>query len=224
MRRAASLLELVIAIVVMGIAMMTLPLMLTTTQSNNTFAMQQEAILAARTQVGDMLTYLWDEHSIDSNGTIAVLDTNSTYAKFERHNNSVRRIGHVKGNKRRKYFTGKTYATTPSLLGKDGSDSTPDDIDDFDTTSATLHTYAESAGVLDYKFDINMTTTVSYINDNFNESQPFEFNTTSIAHTTNIKMTKLTLRGNSSSSKDLNITLRTYSCNIGANQLLRRSF
>jgi len=238
MRRAASLLELVIAIVVMGIAMMTLPLMLTTTQSNNTFAMQQEAILAARTQVGDMLTYLWDEHSIDSNGTIAVLDTNSTYAKFERHNNSVRRIGHVKGNKRRKYFTGKTYATTPSLLGKDGSDSTPDDIDDFDTTSAIVQrrtdsngTLAEDAGTLDYKFDFNMTTTVSYVDDNFSKSTPFEFSkttyispTTGTKDTTNIKMTTLTLIGNGSSSKDLNITLRAYSCNIGANQLLRRSF
>jgi len=209
-RKAASMLELVIAIVVMGIAMMTLPLMLTTTQNNNIFTMRQEAIYAARTQLGDMLTYSWDEHSMDSNLNIGVLDTNST-------NNNLR-IGHVKGNKRRKYFTKETNATTPAKLGKDGAELTPNDIDDF--SSPTPVTIQHIANTLDYRYDLNMTTTVSYVDDNFAEGSTFILDINSSNKSTNIKMTKLIITNNN----DFNMTLRAYSCNIGANQLLRRDF
>ena len=59
-----SMLELVVAIVVMGIVVMSLPLILTQVQNNNAFAMQQEAILAAKAKIGDVLTYEWDANSI----------------------------------------------------------------------------------------------------------------------------------------------------------------
>ena len=49
MRKAASMIELIIAIVVMGIAVMTLPILLLKTQNNNAYTLQQEIILAART-------------------------------------------------------------------------------------------------------------------------------------------------------------------------------
>lgn len=78
MRRGTSMLELVVAIVVMGIAVMALPLMLSQTKSNNEFAMQQEAILAARTKLGDVLTYAWDEANVLLTGATLVLDTNDT--------------------------------------------------------------------------------------------------------------------------------------------------
>ena len=221
MRKAASMIELVIAIVVMGIAMMTLPLMLTTTQNNNTFAMRQEAILAARTQLGDELTYLWDENSMDSNHNVAVLDTNSTNIFFERVPSTIRRIGHIKGNKRRKYFASPTYATAPANLGKDGIEATPNDIDDF--SSSTPITIQHVANTLDYRYNLNMTTTVSYVDDNFTQGTPFDFNTsaTSPAKSTNIKMITLIITND---NNDFNMTLRAYSSNIGANQLLRRDF
>jgi len=217
LRKGASILELVIAIVVMGIAMMTLPLMLTTTQNNNIFAMRQEAIYVARTQLGDMLTYYWDEHSIDSNLNIGVLDTNSTNSNFER-NSTMRRIGHVKGNKRRKYFASQIYATTPINLGKDINETTPNDIDDFNSPIPV--TIQHIANTLDYRYDLSMTTTVSYVNDNFTDGTLFTFDINDSNRSTNIKMTKLTI----TNGADFNMTLRAYSCNIGANQLLRRNF
>ena len=221
MRKATSMLELVIAIVVMGIAMMTLPTMLTTIQNNNVFSLRQEAILAARTQLGDELTYLWDQNSIDSNQNIAVLDTNSTNSNFERVPGTIHRIGHIKGNKRRKYFSSITYATSPVNLGKDAGETIPNDIDDFSSSAPV--TIKHDANSLDYRYDLNMTTTVSYVDDNFTEGTTFDFNTSTIspAKSTNIKMTTLTITNN---NNDFNMLLRAYSCNIGANRLLRRDF
>jgi len=218
-KNGASMIELVIAIVVMGIAVMTLPLMLTTTQNNNTFALQQETILAARTQLGDMLTYPWDEHTVGANHAIGVLDTNSTSYKRFPDNNSTRRVGHIKGSRRRKFFTSLTYTTATASLGKDGIEPIPNDIDDFNTATPTTIHLVQNAGVLDYRFDFNMTTTVRYINDTANPSN-FTFLDANITNTSNIKMITLKLQG-----KDINtLTFRAYSCNIGANELLRRNF
>ena len=170
MRKASSMIELVIAIVVMGIAVMTLPLMLERTQANNAFAMQQEAILAAKTQIGDIITFPWDENSLNTtSNVVAVLDTDS--ASYQREVNTTRRIGHVVQNKRRKFFTN---STTASDIGGALTDNIID-IGDFDNTDSNLTQAAagEDAGVLDYRFDLNMTTKIRYINDTPNT--PFAF-------------------------------------------------
>lgn len=221
LRKASSMIELVIAIVVMGIAVMALPLMLTTTQENNKFSIQQEAILAARTQIGDMLTYPWDENSIDNT---YVLDTNSTNAKFERiDTNNTRRVGHVVGDKRRKYFSTAITATLPPKLGSDVGDAgTIDDIDDFKTgTPTTVNKSNETAALgLDYRFGFNMTTDVKYVDDIYNPGTVFELKTADATKSTNIKMVELTLQG-----EEINtFKLRAYSTNIGESELLRRDY
>jgi len=220
-RKAASMLELVIAIVVMGIAMMTLPLMLSRVQSNNNFAMQQEAILMARTQIGDIVTYRWDENSL-LNFKIGVLDTNSTY--FRRDGNSTRRVGHVKGNKRRKFFNSERNASLTNTFGTaDNGESIPDDIDDFNDKDKNLTGTTNAS--FDYKFsDANTTMKISvkYINDS--NTSPFIFYPSTLptgTTTTNIKMITVDLNN---SQLDGNLTLRAFSCNIGANQLLRKDF
>jgi len=222
LRNGSSMIELVIAIVVMGIAMMTLPLMLTRVQSNNEFAMQQEAILMARTELGDILTYPWDENSTDSSFNVGILDTNGD-SHFNRSpdNNSTRRIGHVKADKRRKFFATPTPAT-PSPLGQEGSDY--NDLDDFITGNKVLIDSTDTNTTLGYKVsDSNMTISVNYISDNTNYPfTTFDFNTTVAGTTTNIKMITVTLKN--TLLNDGNITLRAFSANIGANQLLRRTF
>lgn len=226
MRKASSMIELVIAIVVMGIAMMALPLMLTRTQSNNEFAMQQEAILAARTQIGDILSYRWDENSINSDLVSAVLDTDSPTLNFKRYPdiNSTRRIGHIKSDKRRKYFTASTPAS--AILGPDGAGNL-DDIDDFKDTNKSIITNIgeEAAAGLDYRFDFNMSTNVVYVDDNFILGNPFIFkiNATVLPipnATSNIKMIEIKTTG----ANINNFVLRAYSANIGEGQLLRRDY
>lgn len=213
LRKASSMIELVIAIVIMGIAVMTLPLMLERVQANNAFAMQQEAILAAKTQLGDMITYPWDENSLKNN-VVAVLDTQS--ASYQREVNTTRRIGHVKQDKRRKFFNNTTNA---SVIGTATNNII--DIADFDTDVAELNKLnaadADFAGTLDYRFDFNMTTSVRYINDN---PVNFVFSDANISTTSNIKMITVTLQGDNIST----FQLRAYSSNIGESELLRRSY
>jgi len=214
LRKASSMIELVIAIVIMGIAVMTLPLMLERVQENNAFAMQQEAILAAKTQLGDIITYPWDENSLKNN-VVAVLDTQS--ASYQREvNTTTRRIGHVKQDKRRKFFSNETNA---SVIGTATNNIT--DIADFDTDVAELNKLnaadADFAGTLDYRFDFNMTTSVRYINDN---PVNFVFSDANISTTSNIKMITVTLQGDNIST----FQLRAYSSNIGESELLRRSY
>lgn len=214
LRKASSMIELVIAIVIMGIAVMTLPLMLERVQANNAFAMQQEAILAAKTQLGDIITYPWDENSLKNN-VVAVLDTQS--ASYQREvNTTTRRIGHVKQDKRRKFFSNETNA---SVIGTATNNIT--DIADFDTDVAELNKLnaadADFAGTLDYRFDFNMTTSVRYINDN---PVNFVFSDANISTTSNIKMITVTLQGDNIST----FQLRAYSSNIGESELLRRSY
>jgi len=214
-RKAASLIELVFAIVIMGLAMTTLPMMLTRVQKNNTFAMQQEAILIARTQIGDIITYPWDENSFDDSYNVGILDTDGD-TDFNRTN----RVGLINANKRRKFFTNNTPATYP--LVKESTDI--DDIDDFNTKNQVLTAGVNTNSTLGYKLsDSNMTINVNYIADTTTFPTPgtFNFNTTSLSKSTNIKMIEVSLQNG---LLDKNITLRTFSSNIGANQLLRRTF
>ena len=220
MKKASSMIELVIAIVIMGIAMMTLPLMLTRVQNNNAFAMQQEVLLAVKTKIGDITTFKWDENSILSTSNVAVLDVNNSDSELARFpdNNSTRRVGHIDKNKRRKFFSTNRVATLP---GNWSAGTAFDDIDDFIGTVDF-----NATGGLDYRFDFNMTTDVGYISDDANYSaniNDFLFNGTKLSNasgSTNIKIITVTVRGEDISS----FQLQTYSFNIGESRLLRRPY
>lgn len=225
MRKAASMLELVVAIVVMGIVLMSLPLLISQTKSNNEFAMQQEAILAARTKLGDVLTYAWDEQSANQTQVAFVLDTNDTGSDSELNKNSTsRRVGHVLGDKRRKGFDVLTPSTASGALGADGGEilATFNDIDDFSGSIQTLSASATTA--FDYKFtDMNITTTVFYIADNATYTNSnivgFQLGTANVGRRSNIKMVQVSVRGAQN-----DFVLRSYATNIGESELLRRTW
>lgn len=228
MRQGSSMLELVIAIVVMGIAVMSLPLILLQTKSNNEFALQQESILAARTKLGDILTYAWDEEATNQLEGAFVLDTNDTGSETElnKHTNS-RRIGHLLADKRRKGFDTFTQATAHNALGSDTGEVTLlayDDIDDFHNSVQSLYNTGEAAlNGLDYKFtDINLTTRVIYVDDSATYSNQiindFIFTTANANRRSNLKMIQIDVVG-----AQTNFSLRAYSANIGESELLRRT-
>jgi len=220
MRKAASMLELVIAIVVMGIAVMTLPILLLKTQSNNEYTLQQEIILAARTKMGDTLTYRWDENSL-IHDKIFVLKTGGDSDLNISSSGNIRRIGHVVGSKRRKFSNDLNSSIPVANLGPDGGDL--DDIDDFDGQTDTLKIGSQVTS-LDYHFtDFNLSTSVVYISDNANYGNPnlnFTFDTNASTTTSSIKMLTLKVKGPNS----LPFTIRSYSCNIGESELLRKAY
>ena len=76
MKKGTSLIELIISIVVMGITLMSLPLVLAQMQKSDEFAVQQEVINATKAQVGSVLTHYWDGKTFDANSSLSyVLDT-----------------------------------------------------------------------------------------------------------------------------------------------------
>lgn len=212
-----SLIELVFTIVIMGIVVMSLPLILTQVQRNDAFAMQQEAILAAKAKIGNILTYEWDHNSYDSTASRSfVLDTTGA-DELRRVGTTNMRRGHILAESRRKFFDANT---TASPIASDGG--YLDDIDDFNGTSNPLTvTAGENAGTLDYIFDLNLTTSINYAEDNATYSSngtlnDFTFNPNNApATTTNIKVISVTVSGG-----DQNITLRAFTCNIGESSLL----
>lgn len=221
MRNGSSLLELIVAIVVMGIAVMALPLMLTQTQSNLEFAMEQEAILATRTKIGDILTYEWDENSLQNDRSAVLVTTGDAELNVEV--NTTQRAGHVNADKRRKFFP--NLATSSTVLGADGGDL--DDIDDFHNDVQTLFANTEAANTgFDYKFsNLSLMPTVVYVSDAYanygdNNITNFVLGTANAGTQTNIKMVEVNATNPALNAS--NFVLRAYSCNIGESELLKR--
>lgn len=220
MRSAMSMLELVFAIVIMGIAVMSLPLILTQVQTNNAFAMQQEAILAAKTKIGDILTYEWDDNSYDTTAQRSfVLDTANGDGALRRVGTTNQRIGHINVDYRRKLYDATVVLNdrSASAIGADAGDL--DDIDDFSGQAITIAATLETAGTLDYIFTaLTLTPTITYASDTAIYSNPtltFTFDPVNANAITNIKTISVQVTGTNQ-----NITLRAFSCNIGESTLL----
>lgn len=215
MRPAMSMIELVFAIVIMGIAVMTLPLVLTQVQNNNAFALQQEAILAAKAKIGNVLTYEWDERSYDPITLYSYVLNASNGDNELNATVGTQRVGHIDTDYRRKFFPTETNAST---IGSDANDAGSfDDVDDFNGISTLV---AADPQTLDYVFDLNLTTSVNYVSDNTNYAAStlngFALNPNYGGATpTNIKAISVTVSGG-----DQNITLRAFTCNIGESKLL----
>jgi prepilin-type N-terminal cleavage/methylation domain-containing protein len=233
MKKAFSLIELVLAIVIIAISVMTIPLMLAQSSNNNSFALMQESILAARTKMGNILTYEWDANSTIAVGTdtyIRVLDVRNGDNELDRNDTLVtildenRRTGHVAADKRRRFHD--QNLTTPAGMifpSQNVDNANPTNINDFHQQASEL---SNGRGDFDYVMDFNMTTTISYVSDEADysaQSVDFNFSTSGVAITdinsTNIKMIDIfvQMQGNSSPFR-----LRSYSCNIGQAELLER--
>jgi hypothetical protein len=225
MRKASSMIELVFAIVIMGIAVSALPMVLLQSQNNNALALQQEVILATKTKLGYLLSYEWDVNSYDTNASVSrVLDTNaSTSADSAFYTITTRRIGHVAADKRRRL---RDDMRAPTIVGSaNWGNAALGDIDDFDGRSET--TTVVSAD-MDYIFNLELNSTVNYISDspssgNYNNQDVnFTFNASSTpANQTNIKM--ITVRTNDT-SHNVNIVLRAFASNIGESGIAKRAW
>lgn len=226
-RSGFSLVELVLSIVIIAIALMTIPLMLNQSAKSNQFALMQESILAARTKMGNILSFKWDHNASDLNGSVVrVVDVTHGSLALKRitYGSKNRRKGHIKEDRRRRMTDSETNAS----LGIEGTDY--DDIDDFHNDSSIV---AAAVGGVVGKFDyldddLNLTTTIMYISDDINYSEQnltFDFNVSSAVNfsatkSTNIRM--IELNATSVNRSDLPFVFRTFSCNIGQSKLYER--
>ena len=219
MRKAASMIELVIAIVVMGISVSALPMILTQSQKSNALSLQQEVIMATKSKLAYILSYEWDENSYDENASVSrVLETNTTTGAASAFNrvNGTRRIGHVVADNRR-----RLWDTTATMRFPVVDTNSSDDMDDFNGVEENTTIASET---MDYIFTVRLLPTIFYVNDgstlNYNAPNiTLDFNTTTIGGPTNIKMIQITTTG-----PDINTTLRAFSCNIGESTIAKRQW
>ncbi|WP_456404286.1 type II secretion system protein [Hydrogenimonas sp.] len=218
MRRAFSMIELVVSIVVIGIAFMSVPLIMSETSKSVEVSIKQEAVMAALTQMVNIMSYKWDEQQTDEsvNGSYAkVLDTYSL-AQLQCYNYAEgrRRVGHFVGDGRRKCYNTPREATPAANLGSDGGDM--DDIDDIIGDSTLLS--GTDAPFEDYKKEYGSSITVVYVDDNISNSDfspsiiSGSIHTAATATRTNIKMIETTI---SSAEDDKEVVLRAFAANIG---------
>jgi hypothetical protein len=215
LRPAIAMIELIFAIVIIGIVLMSAPMLISTASKSGYVAIQQEGINEAATKVNMIMGYHWDEWSADELFLDPILGVSSAgHNDLNESGTTGRRIGTPKESYRsfvRSDGTDDLNAST--TLGFDGTES-EDDMDDFQGASTLFFTGETSTNEYVETTTINISTAISYSTDTLVSGG---YNQSDI---TNIKSIITTL-SSSSGIDELNktIILRAFSCNIGGYKL-----
>ena len=238
-KRGIAMIELIFALVIMGIVLMSAPMLISQASNSGNVALQQEAIAAVASQTAIVLSMHWDENNSNIPiGESPILDSNRVPFDF---NETDVPLGLVNVSGRNTQNSSTTLTPSPiSNLGKDETNSSDtnesdysdfDDVDDYNNEKFGLIVFNSensSSDIGDY-VDVNMTmrTTINYTEDRINTGDTSfltgttinlnsKINSTDIGVITNIKFVKVNLTSESG-VKELNksITLEAFSCNIG---------
>lgn len=205
-RPAIAMLELIFAIVVIGITLLSVPLMVNQATQSTYTTLQQEAIAAAASDMNLILSREWDDANTNDSLDSTILTTASS-----NYNQAARTNLHS-----RSYFTSTGSTLSASSIGSDSGDM--DDIDDINDVNTTLTALGGSNLV-----DTNMTiaTTVTYLND----ALISPVGTSAPGATSNIKGITITLTsGGTTPELQKTVNLNAFSSNIGSYQLERKVF
>lgn len=235
--------------VIIAIAMMSAPMLISTASKSSSVAMQQESIAAAVSQMNMILSSQWDH--FDTNQTVGqpVLTTASTVltacTSGEKYPIGVTAVG-VGGGRYcinpDSVITDSRKASTKLAADNDSGEVFGfNDIDDYNGESFTITVYnAENYSTAEGDYidkDINITSMIAYIDDSprdksnntedfketTNFSNPFRNKMNENNETRNIKMISIQLVSsniaNEVGAKQINLS--AFMCNIGsANNIL----
>lgn len=242
LRRAVAMLELIFAIVILGIVMMSAPMLIATATESTYVGLQQEAVASASSEIGMILTHHWDEGNTDPTRSASILVSSDGDNDLDEAIVGTiptgKRAGTPSSSSRRFRTLGGTINTTPSAnLGTDGGDR--DDIDDFITAAATALKDEESTSTLTGDVvdkGITIEVNVNYLNDTpggssykgtdttLTYNRPF-VNPAAAGNDSNIKQVQVRLRSNRPEEElQKDIVLNAFSCNIGTYQLKQAVF
>ena len=220
LRPAIAMIELIFALVIMGITLMSAPMLLNMSiQSSNT-AMQQESIAAASSQISLILTHAWDEGNTNGTTGYGILNTTG-----DTELNSTNRWHYS-----RIYNTGLGMTTDASAAADFIDANLNNDIDDFNrqTRHVTLYNASEVSSITDNEGEylkgvaFNMISSVKYVvpktkinysagNVAFNKPSEDASPTTSSIKYVNVTLTDTTGQAEHNQS----VSLYAFSCNIG---------
>lgn len=221
-RPAIAMIELIFAIVIIGITLMSAPMIISqSVQSVNT-NLQQESVAAAASQISLILTHHWDENDtsdVAGDGILRVVAGAPLLSVASRDTNFTRKYN----------APGTGFEDASTILGSEGGDL--DDMDDFNTQTYNLILYGnENINIKENEGDyidktVTMSNIVEYGIDVTSDytTQPVVFNNPfRISNaSTDIKLitVRLTsLSGVSEYAKE--ISLSAFSCNIGASRVI----
>ena len=207
LRPAMAMLELIFALVIIGITLMSAPAIVSQSVQGSNIALQQEAIAATATQIGLIQTYYWDE-----NGSDALIDITAAEETNLR----------AKGFKR--IIAASVQRTPANALTSENNDLHiikgvpgiyfPDDIDDFNSKPNVLKLYKDEENTTQQNEGkyldkaIIMTNTVKYVDDDLND----------VTKASDIKLIQVRLTnstGGRPRELEKDIRLTAFSCNIG---------
>lgn len=235
-RPAIAMVELIFAIVIMGIILMSAPMLISTASKSGYVAIQQEAINEAASRVNMIMGYHWDENSANETILDPILSTSSPIADLAEStyadgNGTGRRIGTPRESYRSFVRPDNTRvaATAAGNLGDDGIEN---DMDDFMGPPIGL-ILSGTGNESDYiEKNVTIVTTVAYINDAPDgntyavNTLNFDANFTQTQPSRNIKRISITLTSDAASPDELDkeIILHAFTSNIGGYKLEERSF
>jgi hypothetical protein len=234
-RPAIAMIELIFAIVVMGIVMLSAPTLISVSAKSTTVALQQEGINEAAARINMILTYEWDDNNIKHcQGSASILGTTNGDDELNTRNaaDANRRRGVIANTSPANTHTFNCTGTEYNATAIKREAGIFDDIDDFNGTSTLKVITGLGAGNSaigeDYieKETVKIATAVQYGKDDATYSNeiiqdfvPFA----AAAGTTNIKTISTTLTStNTAQELQKNITLQAFSCNLGSYQFHRR--
>ena len=229
MRPAVAMLELIFAIVIMGIILMSAPMLISTAAKSGYVAIQQEAINEAASQVNMIMGYQWDENDVQEEYIDPILQVSSDgHDDLDEEGSTGRRQGTPEESYRSfvRSDGSKLSASLASSFGDSADgDTENDDMDDFSGVTKLTEIQSSDINYIETT-TIDINTSIAYNTDNpvsggYNQSSieftPFSTN----GNPTNIKEITATLTS-SSTAEELNqkkIILRGFSCNIGGYKL-----
>jgi len=237
-KKGIAMIELIFSLVIMGIVLMSAPMLIQQSIKSGNVALQQEAIAAAASQTAIVLSMHWDENNSNIPvGESPILDSNR--APFDFNISSIPR-GLIDVAGRNSQNGGILLTPTPSInFGKDETNSSDtnesdytdfDDVDDYNNESFGLLVFNNensTADIGDY-VDVNLTmlTNINYTEDRVdtgvttltgeNINLTNKINSTPLGAVSNIKFVKVTLTSDSGIKElEKNITMEAFSANLG---------
>jgi len=246
---AFTLIELVFALVIIGLVAITIPSVLITNARQTETNLLQEAVLIATAKMNQNMAYRWDENSWDQVNTlhkteainVAAGDGNLNRVTFDYFygngdlNATDFRRGHFLEPLHRRMSPSSTAAARAATnINSEGGDY--DDLDDISAAAntATIN-IAELVGALEgqgYKGNYTLSGVVSYVNDTpasgynapiITYNFPTGGGVTNAAGSTNIKMVEIRVDA-ANTPEPIDIMFRTYSCNIGETDYYKRTY
>jgi hypothetical protein len=210
------MIELIFAIVVMGIILMSAPMLVSTAAKSTSVSLQQEGINQAVSRISEILTYEWDQADTNDSCIPPVLHVSSSGDSLLKEvNGTSRRVGVPTLSNSRTFRCGSREYNASTTLTKEGS--IDDDIDDFNRDTSLVEIEGAHTDYIE-KTTVSIATTVAYINDNasYDSATLTYVPGGTPGSSTNIKQISVTLTSTSGVDElDKNITMRAFSCNIG---------